>query len=89
MTELLLTPSSYTVTFEKALTKAMTANPEERQEKMAALLQRQDIRDAHPTFDHLLPTHIAAGAAGSDVGEKLWDLPEGGINWAQYRFGTV
>lgn len=56
---------------------------------MAALLQRQDIRDAHPTFDHLLSTHIAAGAAGSDVGEKLWDLPEGGINWAQYRFGTV
>lgn len=56
---------------------------------MAALLKRHDIRDAHPTFDHLLPTHIAAGAAGSDVGEKLWDLPEGGINWAQYRFGTV
>lgn len=80
---------SYTVTFEKALTEATTAKPEERQAKMAALLKRSDIRDAHPTFDHVLPTYIAAGAAGSDIGKKLWDLPEGGINWAQYRFGTV
>jgi aromatic ring-opening dioxygenase catalytic subunit (LigB family) len=80
---------SYTVTFEEALTAAATAKPEERQAKMAALLRRSDIRDAHPTFDHILPTYIAAGAAGSDLGEKLWDLPEGSLNWAQYRFGKI
>ncbi|PCG91713.1 Extradiol ring-cleavage dioxygenase, class III enzyme, subunit B [Penicillium occitanis (nom. inval.)] len=79
----------YTVTFEKALTETITAKPAERQAKMDALLKRHDTRDVHPTFNHLLPTHIAAGAAGLDVGKKLWDLPEGGINWAQYRFGTV
>lgn len=32
---------------------------------------------------------VSAGAAGTDVAEKLWEMPEGGINWVQYRFGDV
>lgn len=32
---------------------------------------------------------VAAGAAGSDVGERLWTFPEASLNWAQYRFGKL
>lgn len=56
---------------------------------MAALLKRGDARQAHPTFDHLLPIHIAAGAAEDDVGTQLFTMPEGSMSWAQYRFGDA
>jgi 4,5-DOPA dioxygenase extradiol len=32
---------------------------------------------------------IVAGAAGSDPGKRIWTFPEGSLNWAQYRFGSV
>ncbi len=54
-----------------------------------ALLKRSDAKAAHLSLEHLLPIHVAAGAVGSDVGERLWALPEGSLNWAQYRFGAV
>lgn len=69
--------------------EAATAKPEERQAEMLALMRRSDARKAHPTLEHLLPVYIAAGAAGSDVGEQVWTFPEGSLNWAQYRFGKV
>lgn len=63
--------------------------PENRQKAMADLLRRSDARQAHPSFEHLLPIHIGAGAAGNDVGEQLWTLPQGSMSWAQFRFGEV
>jgi hypothetical protein len=86
---LLLTPHSYAVSFDEALKEATSAKPEERQAKMSALLKRSDAKKAHPTLEHLLPIYVAAGAAGSDVGEQLWTLPERSASWAQYRFGKV
>lgn len=56
---------------------------------MAQLLKRGDARQAHPTFDHLLPIHIAAGAAGRDSGTRLFTMADGSMSWAQYRFGDV
>jgi 4,5-DOPA dioxygenase extradiol len=53
------------------------------------LMKREDAKQAHPTREHILPIHIAAGAAGSDVGERLWTLPERSLSWAQYRFGQL
>lgn len=73
----------------KALKDTASANPEERQAKMSALMRREDARKAHPTVDHILPIYVAAGAAGSDLGEQLWTLLEGSLSWAQYRFGRV
>lgn len=67
----------------------MTTDPQDREAKMSALMKRDDMRKAHPTLEHLLPMYIAAGAAGSDVGEQIWTYPEGSLNWAQYRFGQV
>ena len=71
------------------MAEAVSVEPEGRQAAMKALLQRSDAKAAHPSLEHLLPMHVAAGAAGSDVGERLWALPEGSMNWAQYRFGAV
>ncbi|KAF3932572.1 hypothetical protein ABW20_dc0105669 [Dactylellina cionopaga] len=79
----------YAFTFDEALKQAVVTKPEERQATMSALIRRSDARQAHPTLEHLLPIHVSAGAAGSDLGEQLWTFPEGSVNWAQYRFGKI
>ncbi|GKZ29384.1 hypothetical protein AbraIFM66950_004657 [Aspergillus brasiliensis] len=82
-------PLPYTASFDEALKEAVTKAPAEREQAMADLLKRPDARQAHPSFDHLLPIHIGAGAAGDDVGRRLWTLKEGSMSWAQYRFGDI
>ncbi|TKA72554.1 hypothetical protein B0A55_07753 [Friedmanniomyces simplex] len=77
----------YASTFDKALKDAVTASPKDRQAGMLNLQKRNDFSQAHPSLDHILPMYVAAGAAGLDTGEQLWTLPEGSLNWAQYRFG--
>ena len=83
------TPMPYAVSFDEALKNAVTTAPAERQRAMAELLKRPDARQAHPYFDHLLPIHIGAGAAGEDLGKRIWTYPEGSMSWAQYRFGDI
>ena len=83
------TPRPYALSFDEALREAVEQPPEQRQEAMAELLKRPDARKAHPSFEHLLPIHVGAGAAGEDSGERFWTLPEGSMSWAQYRFGEV
>jgi 4,5-DOPA dioxygenase extradiol len=80
---------SYVSTFDSALREAVTANSEQRQAKMAALMNRGDVKQAHPSAEHLMPLFVAAGAAGVDAGERVWTLAEGSLSWAQYRFGDV
>ncbi|CAL5868969.1 uncharacterized protein PFLUO_LOCUS3197 [Penicillium psychrofluorescens] len=82
-------PLPYAVSFDDALKEAVTTPPAEREKAMAALLKRPDARQAHPSFEHLLPIHVGAGAAGMDLGERLWTLPEGSMSWAQFRFGGL
>ncbi|KAI0475771.1 LigB-domain-containing protein [Xylariaceae sp. FL0804] len=82
-------PLPYTVSFDEALRAAVEVPAAERQASMAALARRPDARQAHPTFDHLMPVYVAAGAAGDDEGKRTWTLHEGCMGWAQYRFGEV
>ncbi|KAJ5889573.1 hypothetical protein N7504_010383 [Penicillium tannophilum] len=82
-------PLPYAVSFDEALKDAATTKPEEREAAMADLLKRPDARQAHPSFEHLLPIHVGAGAAGADLGKRLWKFPEGSMSWSQYRFGEV
>ncbi|KAL5375021.1 hypothetical protein DPSP01_011511 [Paraphaeosphaeria sporulosa] len=79
----------YVFTFDDALKEAATTLPEDREAKMAGLLNREDARKAAPTLEHLLPMYVVAGAANNDTGERLWTLTEGSLSWAQYRFGKV
>ena len=64
-------PMPYTSSFDEALKVAVTSAPAVREQKMANLLKRSDARQAHPTFDHLLPIFVGAGAAEDDIGERL------------------
>jgi 4,5-DOPA dioxygenase extradiol len=82
-------PKGYAVSFDEALKDAAAASAVERQEKLADLLKREDVRDAHPSLEHLLPIYVGAGAAGGDAGERIFTLMEGSLSWAQYRFGDV
>ncbi|KAI1421289.1 putative aromatic ring-opening dioxygenase LigB subunit [Xylaria sp. FL1777] len=82
-------PMPYAFSFDEALKEATSAKPEDRRSAMSALLRRSDARQAHPSLEHLLPIYVVAGAAGLDVGERLWTMPEGPLNWSQYRFGSV
>ena len=82
-------PKSYSKSFDEALKKAVESEVGEREQSMVKLLDRTDARQAHPTFDHLLPIFVGAGAAGEDRGRQLWTLAEGSMSWAQYRFGEV
>lgn len=80
---------SYASSFEEALAEAIATKPEERQAKITSLLATSVASKAHPSAEHILPLYIAAGAAGSDTGERIWALPEGSLNWGQYRFGKT
>jgi len=81
---------AYAVDFDQALKDAAETEPgKHRDELMVELLKRSDARLAHPTFEHLLPAHIAVGAAGEDNGKQLFTFVEGPMAWAQYRFGEV
>lgn len=82
-------PLSYSTDFEAALTEAIATNSSDRQGSLSSLLSSSLARKAHPTFEHILPISVAAGAAGVDAGERIWALPEGSLNWGQYRFGKV
>lgn len=80
----------YAINFDAALKEAAEAAPgKERDNAMEALLKRPDSRKAHPTFEHLVPVHVAVGAAGTDRGKQIWTLAEGSMSWSQYRFGEV
>lgn len=79
----------YAQSFDHALKQAAELPAADREKAMAMLLARSDARQAHPSFEHLLPVYIAAGAAGNDSGQQLWTMPEGSLSWAMYRFGEV
>ncbi|GKT96295.1 aromatic ring-opening dioxygenase [Colletotrichum tofieldiae] len=82
-------PLPYAVSFDDALKEAVESKADERQENMAQLCRRPDAKQAHPWMDHLMPVHVAAGAAGDDTGKQLWTMKEGSFAWAQYRFGSI
>lgn len=82
-------PLKYSVSFDEALRDAVEGDVSTREERMAKLLKRDDARKAHPSFEHLLPVFVGAGAAGEDKGKRLWTLAEGSFSWAQFKFGEV
>lgn len=79
----------YTEAFDDALRDAAEQASAGREKAMEELLKLPLARKAHPSFEHLLPIYIAAGAAGEDLGKRTWTLPEGSMSWAQYRFGEI
>lgn len=81
----------YGKVFDNELYKAVVepTSADERKRVLSKLLAHKSARLAHPTFEHLLPVHIAAGAAGQDKAVRLFTLTEMSMGWAQFRFGDV
>lgn len=80
----------YVRSFDEALKAAVETEPGEKREvEMLKLLERKDLRQAHPSLEHLLPVFVAAGAAEGegDEGKQIWTEVEGSLSWGMFRFG--
>jgi aromatic ring-opening dioxygenase catalytic subunit (LigB family) len=73
--------------FDAWLGEAATAEPAERDERLAAWAKAPAARDAHPREEHLLPLMVIAGAAGSDRGTTAWRGTVFGKRVSAYHFG--
>ena len=69
------------------LTAAGSAPPDQRSALLGAWEQAPGGRTAHPQEEHLIPLMVAAGAAGTDLGQKSFDGTLGGKALAGFTFG--
>lgn len=51
------------------------------------MAQSEHLRGAHPSLDHLLPFHVALGAAGEDKGRILHKNFLLSLSESAYSFG--
>jgi len=74
--------------FDAWLTEAVTcADPDERNRRLAHWSEAPGGRAAHPREEHLIPLHVVAGAAGSDIGRKTLEDKVLGVLESAFRFG--
>lgn len=74
--------------FEDYLQRAVTAaTPQQRNDMLVNWATAPAARAAHPREDHLLPLMVAAGAAGSDAGKRLFLDRALAVVMASYQFG--
>ncbi len=74
--------------FDAWLLEAVTApNSETRNQALADWETAPYARHAHPTPEHFLPLHIAAGAAGTDRGRHVFTDRFLGAKYSAFHFG--
>ncbi|CAH1906059.1 Aromatic ring-opening dioxygenase, catalytic subunit, LigB family [Candidatus Nitrotoga sp. HW29] len=74
--------------FEQYLNKAISEpNPVNRAEKLINWETAPVARLAHPREDHLIPLMVVVGAAGDDVGRRVFVDKVFNVAMASYRFG--
>jgi aromatic ring-opening dioxygenase catalytic subunit (LigB family) len=73
--------------FDAWLTGAVTAEPEERDSRLRQWATAPSAREAHPREEHFIPLLVAAGAAGEDVGRRVFTDVVMGARVSAYRFG--
>ena len=74
--------------FDAWLTETVCASdPKVRNEKLKQWQSAPAARDAHPREEHLLPLMVAAGAAGNDVGSRIFTDRVMGATVSAYQFG--
>jgi aromatic ring-opening dioxygenase catalytic subunit (LigB family) len=66
------------------------SSPEERRRRLLRWSAAPAARAAHPREDHLIPLMVAVGAAGDDVGTRIYHQSDfmGAITVSSYRFGA-
>jgi aromatic ring-opening dioxygenase catalytic subunit (LigB family) len=76
--------------FDAWLTAAACAPvAHERNERLARWSEAPAARFAHPREEHLMPLMVAAGAAGTDRGERVFSARMMGWQISGFRFGSV
>jgi len=75
--------------FDTWLTQAVESNPQQRAHLLANWAQAPHARDCHPprAEEHLLPLMTVAGAAGNDVGRKVFSDRVLETTLSAYTFG--
>lgn len=82
--------ASYVEPFDKDIEEFCTKfNGKERDQKLIDLINHPLLRQAHPTDDHLVPLHIAVGAAGDEQGAKLHTQYAAGLSMSAFGFGAA
>ena len=66
------------------------SSPDERRRRLLRWSAAPAARAAHPREDHLIPLMVAVGAAGDDVGARIYHQSDfmGAITVSSYRFGA-
>ncbi|KAJ2347139.1 hypothetical protein GGF43_004824, partial [Coemansia sp. RSA 2618] len=78
---------SYVEPFDKEIERAVSASAGERRQAVAALAGSKYLRQAHPTLEHLMPLHVAVGAAGGSAqATKMLEAYQVSMSWSCYRF---
>lgn len=83
-------PASYepSVQFELYLNDAITnSDPQQRNLALIHWEQAPFARLVHPREDHLIPLMVVAGAAGKDIGQRVFADTVSEVVMASYRFG--
>jgi aromatic ring-opening dioxygenase catalytic subunit (LigB family) len=78
-------------TFDRWLNDTLvTSSPHERRGRLLDWAEAPAARAAHPREDHLIPLMVAVGAAGDDVGARIYHQRDfmGAITVSSYRFGV-
>lgn len=73
--------------FEDWLTKAIEGEAKARNHFLTHWEEAPSARLAHPREDHLIPLMVIAGAAGNDVGRRLFIDRAFDVAMASYQFG--
>ena len=75
--------------FENYLNDAITADAQARNDLLVRWQQAPGARLAHPREDHLVPLMVIAGAAGDDIGHRVFVDQAMSVAMASYQFGDA
>ncbi|MDN3519892.1 dioxygenase, partial [Aquisalimonas lutea] len=75
------------VRFDEWLAETVALSAPEREQRLLDWAEAPGGRAAHPREEHLLPLHVAAGAAGEDVGRRVFQDRVLGSMQSAYIFG--
>ncbi len=75
--------------FDAWLQETLAVAPAERSRRLRDWERAPHARQVHPDEDHLLPLHVAVGAAEQEPAELVYSQADffGGIHVSSYRFG--
>ncbi|WP_162937705.1 DODA-type extradiol aromatic ring-opening family dioxygenase [Indioceanicola profundi] len=77
------------VRFDSWLAETVEAEPAERERRLTAWADAPSGRVSHPREEHLLPLHVVAGAAGGDLGHRVFEDRVLGSAQSAFLFGKA